>query len=239
MQSRSHPIGHLILALAVAASLSSTRPAQELASLDLTKIEARVDLRRPKATSPAKGGYSGNDETVRCFDSKQNAGSLHTSLVTLDRTHYEIEDEPTFEVTVENNGFTPVRIPFSPHLTDLQPKNPAEKFAYFALEITLWIASSERWSTNTGGGVILYGSNDHPNTMLTLNPGEWVRVIGNGHLFRGNFTSFSDPADQAYAKASIFREETLITPTQSATVKREVCLAHTQGPSVPIRLAIP
>ena len=79
MQSRSHPIGHLILALAVAASLSSTRPAQELASLDLTKIEARVDLRRPKATSPAKGGYSGNDETVRCFDFQAKRSSSHTS----------------------------------------------------------------------------------------------------------------------------------------------------------------
>src|SRR6266849_1136046 len=238
MHSPSHPIGHLILALAVAASLSTTCPAQELASVDLTKIEARLDLRRPKATSPAKGGYSGSDATIPCFDSKQKAGSLHTSLVTLDRTYYQIEDEPTFEVTFENDGFTPVRIPFSPHLADLQPKNPAQKFAYFALEIELWIASSERWSTNTGGGVILYGSNDHPNTMLILMPGEWVRVIGKGHLIRGDFTSFSDPADQAYATASLFREETLITPTQSATVKRQVCLAQTRGQSIAIQLAI-
>jgi hypothetical protein len=236
MHSRSHPIGHLILALALAASLSTTC-AQELASVDLTKIEARLDLRRPKATSPPKGGYSGSDATIPCFDSKQKAGSLHTSLATLDRTYYQIADEPTFEVTVENDGFAPVRIPFSPHLADLQPKNPAQKFAYFALVIVLWIASSERWSTNAGGGVILYGSNDHPNTMLTLKPGEWVRVIGKGHLIE--FTSFGDPADQAYATASLFREETLITPTQSATVKREVCLAQTRGQSVPIQLAIP
>jgi hypothetical protein len=85
--------------------------------------------------------------------------------------------------------------------------------------------------------VILYGSNDHPNTMLTLKPGEWVRVIGKGHLIK--FTSFSDPADQAYATASLFREETLITPTQSATVKRQVCLAQTRGQSIAIQLAIP
>jgi hypothetical protein len=239
MHSRSHPFAYSILALAVAATLSLTCPAQELASLDLTKIEARVDLRRPKATSPAKGGYGGADWTAGCFNSKQKAGSLHTSLVTLDRTHYQIEDEPTFEVTVANDGFTPIRIPFSPHLTDLQPSNPAQKFAYFALEITLWIASSERWSTNTGGSVILYGSNDHANTMLTLMPGEWVRVIGKGHLFRGEFTSFSDPADQAYAEASLLRQETLITPTQSATVSREVCLAHTRGQTIPIQLALP
>ena len=87
--------------------------------------------------------------------------------------------------------------------------------------------------------MILYGSNDHRNTMLTLKPGEWVRVIGKGHLIRGEFTSFGDPADRAYAEASLFREETLITPTQSATVSREVCLAHTQGQPVAIQLAIP
>src|SRR6266481_7475027 len=221
MQWRSHSIGYLILALAVAALFSPLCPAQELASLDLTKIEARVDLRRPKATSLAKGGYSGTEETTPCFDSKQKTRSLHTSLVTLDRTYYQVEDEPTFEVKIENDGLTQVRIPFSPHLTDLQPKNPAQKFAYFALQITLWIASSERWSTNTGGSVILYGSNDHPNTILTLKPGEWVRVIGKGHLIRGEFTSFSDPADRAYAETSLFRQDTLITATQSATVSRE------------------
>jgi hypothetical protein len=34
-------------------------------------------------------------------------------------------------------------------------------------------------------------------------------------------------------------QETLITPTQSATASREVCLVQTQGQSVPIHLAIP
>jgi hypothetical protein len=76
-------------------------------------------------------------------------------------------------------------------------------------------------------------------SMLTLNPGEWVRVIGKGHLTSGEFTSFGDPTGRAYAEASLFREETRITPTQSATVSREVCLAHTQGQTVPIQLAIP
>lgn len=238
MHSRFHFIGYLILVLAVAVAIVPNCPAQELASLNLTKMEPRLDLRRPKAISPAKGGYSGNDETILCFSSKPTTGSLHTSLVTLDRTHYEIGDEPTFEVTVENDGLTPVRIPFSPHLSDLQPKDPGQKFAYFALEITLWIASGERWSSNTGGGVTLYGSNDHPNTMLTLMPGEWVRIIGKGQLTLSELTSSSDPADRVYAKASLFREETLITPTQSATVNREVCLAQTPGQSVPIQLTI-
>jgi len=243
MNPRSHPIRYLILVLAAAPGLIPNCPAQERASLDLTKIVARVDLRRPEATSPVTGGYSGTHEITPCFDSKHKIGALHTSLVSLDRTHYQIEDEPTFEVTIENNGSTPVKIPFSPHLTDFQPKNPAQKFAYFELQIALWIAASEQWSTNTGGSVMLYGSNDHANTMLTLNPGEWVRVIGKGHLALDEdlvkLASSGHPADYVYAQASLYHQETLATPTQSATVSREVCIVQTQGQSVPIQLAFP
>ena len=243
MNPRSHSVRYLTRALAVVAAIISICPAQEIASLDLTKIAARVDLRRPEATSPVTGGYSGTEETRPCFDSTHKAGALHTSLVSLDRTHYQVEDDPIFEVTVENVGSASIRIPFSPHLADLQPKNPAQKFAYSELHITLWIAAGEKWSTNTGGGVILYGSLDHANTMLTLNPGERVRIIGKGHLILDEHLvklAMSDhPADHVYVQASLYRDETLITPTQSATTSREVCLAQTQGQSVPIQLAIP
>jgi hypothetical protein len=241
--SRYHPINHLFLTLAVAATFSFPCPAQEIASLDLTKVAARLDLRRPQATSPPTGGYHGTQYTRPCFDTTYNAGALHTSLVSLDRTHYQVGDEPRFEVTVENTGSAPIRIPFSPHVADLQPKDPAQKFAYYELQIVLWIAAGERWSTNTGGSAILYGANGHANTMLTLNPGEWVRVIAKGHFDLDadliKLTHSGHPADQANAQASLFREDTLITPMQSATVAREVCMAKTQGQTVPIQLSIP
>jgi hypothetical protein len=243
MHSHSHAISYLTLALAVATIPISTCRAQEVASLDLTKVAARDDLRRPKATSPVTGGYGGTEQTSPCLDSTQRAGALRTSLVSLDRTHYQVGDEPRFEVTVENAGSTRVAIPFSPHLADLQPKNPAQKFAYSKLEITLWIAASKQWSTNSGGGVFLYGADDQANTMLTLNPGEWVRVIGKGHLSLQEdlvkLTISGEPADYVYVKSSLYRQETLITPTLSATASREVCLAQTQGQSVPIQLTIP
>jgi hypothetical protein len=240
----SHPVRYLTLALAVATAFVSTCRAQEVASVDLTKVAARDDLRRPEATSPVTGGYSsGTEQTSPCFDSTQEVGALRTSLVSLDRTHYQIGDEPRFEVTVENAGSTPVRIPFSPHLADLQPKDPAQKFAYSKLQITLWIAASKQWSTDSGGGVILYGADNHANTMLTLNPGEWVRVIGKGHLVLDEdlvkLSKSGQPADYVYVKSSVYRQETLITPTLSATASREVCLAQTQGQSVPIQLTTP
>ncbi len=107
----------------------------------------------------------------------------------------------------------------------------------------MWIAAGENWSTNTGGSAILYGAEDHANTMLTLDPGEWLRVIAkgdfdlDGHLIK--LTLSGHPADQANAETSLFRDDTLITPTQSATVAREVCVAETQGLTIPIELSIP
>ena len=243
MHSRSHPVSYLTLALAVATVLISACRAQEAASVDLTKVAARVDLRRPEETLPPTGGFSGTQQTHSCPDSSCSAGALLTSLVSLDRTHFQVGEKARFEVTVENVGSTPITIPFSPHLADLQPKNSAQKFAYSEVQITLWIAASEDWSTNTGGWVILYGANDHGHTMMTLNPGEWVRVIGEGHLALDldlvKLTMSGHPADHMYAQASIFREETLITAMQSATLSREVCLVHTQGESIPTQLTIP
>ena len=59
MHSRSRPISRLTLTLSASAALLSICLAQEVASVDLTKVEARVDLRRPKATSDMTGAHSG------------------------------------------------------------------------------------------------------------------------------------------------------------------------------------
>jgi hypothetical protein len=244
MHSRCHHLGYLIAALATASAFASTCWAQEVASVDLTKVERRVELRRPKATSAVTAGSS-ITETTGCIDPSQKTGALQTAIVSLDRTHYQLGDEPTFDVKVENTGSTLIRIPFSPHLADLQPKDPAKKFSYSGLHIFLWIAGGEQWSTNTVSGAVLYGDDNHPGTMLSLRPGQWARIVGLGSKFAlpGDQLNAelirSHPPDHVYAEASLYREETLITPTQSATVEHEICVAHARGESVPIQLTIP
>src|SRR5215469_6339821 len=240
----SPSLRYLTLAVvAVATSLLSMCPAQEVASVDLTKISARMDLRRPQVASPSPGGHSNGAEQIDCQDPEHKLGLLRTSIVSLDRTHYQEGDESTFEVTVENAGSSPIHIPFSPHLADLQPKDPAQKFAYSALQIVLWIVAGEQWSSNTGGGITLYGEDQHAGTMLSLNPGQWMRIIGNGRfgIPRDGLSDkiiHSHEIDRVYAQATLYGEETLITPTQSATVRREVCVAQTHGQTVAIRLVI-
>ncbi len=229
--------------LTVATVLGSSSSAQEVAFLDLTKVVSRP-LRRPQSKSAATGKYSGSAQQVTsCRDAKQNLGALRTSLLSLDRTYYQVGDEPIFEATVENVGPTALRIPFSPYLGDLQPEDAAQEFAYSELRIELWVAAGDHWMTNTGGVLSLYGNGDHASTTLTLNPGEWVRVVGKGHLFSAYDVAKQymsvHPADQMYAQASLFHDETLVTPTQSASVLREICVSQTHGQSVPIQLTDP
>jgi hypothetical protein len=219
MYSLSRSMSRLTLSLAVAVALLSTCLAQEVASLDVTKIE-RVPLRRPAATSSITGGYRGTERGYPCRDSAQNGGALRAS-VSLDRTHYQVGETFKFEVTVENAGSVPIKIPFSPQLADLQPKDPAQKFSYSKLQIVLWIAGGDHWGANSAGFVALYGADDHPGTMLLLDPGQWARIIGEGKVALPNPNAGGadvirlHPADRIYAEASVYREETLITPTVS------------------------
>jgi hypothetical protein len=239
-----HWLYRLSLALAILGALLSSCLAQEVALVDLTAVEARVDLRRPKSTAGTTGGRGVARSITHCSDSAHKAGALETSLVSLDRAYYQARDEPRFEVTLQNTGSEPIRVPVSPHLADLQPKDPAKEFSYNELQVALWISSSgDRWSTNQGGTANLYGNDDHAGTMLTLQSGEWVRVLANGNiriddqiveLIKSGF-----PADHAYAEASLFREETMLTSTYSATVAHESCVAQTYRQTAPIRLSIP
>ena len=233
----------LHLALAILAGLLLSCHAQEVAFVDLTAVEPRIDLRRPKATSEITGGHSGAQSTVYCADSAHKTGALETSLLSLDHTHYLVGDEPRLEVNLQNTGSEPITIPLSPHLADLQPKDPAKEFAYKELQITLSIASGERWSTNQGGGAALYGNDDHADTMLTLQPGEWVRVVAKGNIRIDDslieLIGSGFPADHAYAETSLFREETMVTARHSAIVAREICIAQTHGQAVPIQVLLP
>lgn len=218
--------------------------AQEVGFIDLTKVTARTELRRPPSPQEDAGPRGGIEEVHRCFGSTKTVAALRADLLSLDRTHYQIGDEPILEVTVENAGSTPMEIPFSPHFADFQSKDPAEKFAYTELRIVLWIASAGAWGADTGGIVTLYGANDHKGTMLTLNPGESVRIIG-----KGKFLSPSDgskdqifrshPADRAYAQAELYHSQHLVTSRQRAITRQEVCLAHPDGQSVAIQMMIP
>jgi len=232
----------VLFAFALAAVLFSNCPGQEVGFVDLTKIAPRVDLRHPpstgKADEPREG--TGFEDLHSCPLPDAKNAVFRTTLISLDRSYYQVGDEPIFEVTVENLEATPLHIPFSPHLADLQPKDPAEKFPYRELQVELWIAG-RNWRSNSGGGFRLYGDENHPGTMLAINQGEWVRILGKGRIYSppslvGELTHSEGPADRAYAEVSLIRAETLLTAKATATVRHKICLNETWGRSIPLVL---
>jgi len=236
-----HCLPRVILAFALAAILVSICPAQEVGFVDLTNVAARTELRHPFSNGKTDGPGGGSlDDVNNCPHPDRDNAVFRTTLVSLDRSYYQVGDEPTLEVSIENLASTPLRIPFSPHLADLQPKDPAEKFSYQELQVELWTAG-KNWRSNSGGGFKLYGDENHPGTMLALNQGEWVRIIGKGRfssppsLVR-EVTHSEGPADRAYAEISLIRAEKLLTAKATATVRHKVCLSETWGRSIPIVL---
>jgi hypothetical protein len=227
-----------ILVVAITGCMSCT--AQEAASVDLTQITARMELRRPAARAGDPTQHHGSIEHHRAdCDADNQSLVAQTTLVALDRKEYEVGEEPKFEVRITNVGSSSLPIPSSPHMADLQPANAGEKFAYSKLTIELYIGG-KTWSSNTGGGVTLYGAETHQGTILTLQPGEWLEVIGKGHIRYPENTSpillTRDPMTQVHAEIEIDKAETLLTSTAVATVLKQICWTQKQGTGLEVKI---
>ncbi len=109
---------------------------------------------------------------------------------------------------------------------------------YNRMTVELWLAGAN-WSTSTGGTVTVYGDNDHPGSMLRLDPSERVRIVGIGRITLEDDAkrlAAHDPVSHMNAQTSIYRDETLLTASASATLSKNLCLDYDQGPSVPVQI---
>ena len=241
----------LYLGIFVAATLSSsvTSVAQEVGFVDLTQIVPRTELRHPAPRSDEATDRRGRGGTVdsrhdHCDvpNAPKDAGALRTTLVWLDHDVYAVGDHPKFEVRIENVGSVPVEMPFSPHLADLQPADPSQKFGYSLVRVQFWIGGTKWEWTSSEGDVTLYGASQHTGTMLTMHPGEWVRIIGTGKITRPEevmrFIRNGDGVNHANAQVSLHEVETLLAANAYATISHAVCPNQSQGPSVAMRLDV-
>jgi hypothetical protein len=196
--------------------------AQEVGSIDFPQIVAHTELRHPaprsdEATDRRGGGGIVDSRHDDCDvpNAPKDAGALRITLVWLDRDEYAVGDHQKFEVRIENVGSVPVEMPFSPHLADLQPVDASQKFGYSVVRVEFWIGGT-RWEwTSSEGEVALYGASQHPGTMFTMHPGEWVRIIGSGKITRPEevmrFIRNGDAVSHANAQVSIHEVETVLT----------------------------
>jgi len=68
-------------------------------------------------------------------------------------------------------------------LSDLQPSDPSIEFSYFSIALVAMVtAEPQQTEVRSLGFVELYGSPEHGGSMVSLTPGEWIRVKTNMRL---------------------------------------------------------
>jgi hypothetical protein len=119
-------------------------------------------------------------EAYSCVGPKESTPQkAGISLEWIETTDLYPRQRISAEFRVENIGTTPLNLPVHPTLTDLQPKDPATSFVYYRMRLPLEaLITAEGWAVDAGG-LELYGSLKRPDTFLTLQPGESIRVKGN------------------------------------------------------------
>lgn len=123
--------------------------AQEIKFIDLSSVQQRTALRFP----PAQPDCVPN----------QGCGEEATEV----------------EALLTATGLVPIDLPVSPHLSDLQPADEWQTFQYLSLALEVRLSATEPVQALGLGYVELYGSVEHEDTMVTLKPGQWIRVKAN------------------------------------------------------------
>jgi len=180
--------------------------AQEIKYIDLIDVRQRTELRHPPApqadckegTGCIGGGYGGGSVADGAPD-QRDSHALGIYLLHVTPTDINPIEPFQVEFKVLNTGSAPIELPVSPHLSDLQPSDESIAFNYFSLALVVrGEAEPDGPSVNSSGFVELFGARDHPQTIMLLRPGEWIRVSANVKLltfpsepvsvrFRGEF----------------------------------------------------
>ena len=159
---------------------SALLEAQEVRVVDLLNVNQRTGLRFPSAPSdcipsePCGGGVGG----VGVADGAPDPRDPRALGVALDRVTPTDITLDTFEAEfrVLNTGLAPINVPVWPHLSDLQPSLESQPFSYLSLALEVRLTGTGPAQALGVGWAELYGSAEREDTIITLKPGEWVRV---------------------------------------------------------------
>jgi hypothetical protein len=79
------------------------------------------------------------------------------------------------EFVLTNSGKKALVLPVSPHPGDLEPSDP--NATYSGMSLGLRIGLSKKPAGIFGGGADLFGSKEFPGTLVSLAPGDSIRVL--------------------------------------------------------------
>jgi hypothetical protein len=168
---------------------------QEVKYIDLTTVQQRKELRRPPAPPPTDDGCKGDSNCIGTGSGGGVGANIADGvpdprdpralgIYVLDVYPSDIDPAKPFavEFKVLNTGTVPLSLPVSPHLSDLQPDDPATDFKFFGLSLLTRVGVSTGYAE-------LFGAPEHPETMITVHPGEWLRV-------KANITLLNPPSER-------------------------------------------
>jgi hypothetical protein len=186
----SMPLRKIFLSLALASPCLLN--AQEIKYIDLAAIRQRTELRHPPAPpadcGAAKGciggGYGGGSIGDGAPD-QRDPHALGIYLMRVTPTDINAAEPFQAEFKILNTGTAPIELPVFPHLSDLQPGDESVPFNYFSLALVVRAeAEPQGPPVDSVGFVELFGSPDHPESMMVSRPGEWIRVSANVKLHK-------------------------------------------------------
>lgn len=202
--------------------LASVSLGQEIAYIDLTGVTQRTTLRQvpPKCADGAScvGGGFGGAIGGACGSAGKASRWLRISITWTDSLAYDDGEEVRWEAKLEKIGTDKIMLPVSPHLSDFQPDNPSKVFRYLKLRIAVGFWTSQRFAEFEG--LSLYGVKEHPNSMVTLLPGEWVRIRGES---RATLHSNEPVEGRMHPVLNLATATYTSSPESSGTVERGSC----------------
>jgi hypothetical protein len=156
--------------------------AQQVSFIDLTATTQQVALRYPPAL-PVEGGFGvgsggGSMSSADCGVDARDPRFLTVYLQNVIARYDDPKQPFELELKVLNTGKVPLQLPMWPHLSDLQPSDASATFTYMSLALSV----SPVEDRSSIGYVELYGKADMPSTLITLGPGEWLRVEARVHF---------------------------------------------------------
>lgn len=230
-----------IFFISVLVALAPAVAAQEVAYIDLTGGAQRIQLRHPPAPPPkcddqgtcVGGGLGGGSVSCGAED-RRDPRALRVSITWLNSIAYVRTDQLEIEFKLENVGSVPLAIPVSPHLADLQPSDANQKFEYYSLSLVV--------VGNLTKPLALYGNAQHTGSLLTLNPGEWIRVRGTTAftMTDAQWDEASERGDK-YITATFWLRRVSFVPQPGGYFSHNANLypRHLPGPEVLVRFLPP
>jgi hypothetical protein len=154
--------------------------AQETKVVDLLDVNQRSELRFPPAPSECRPdecvhGCVGGSYVVDEAPDPRDQRALGVALDRVTPTDITLDAfEADFRLL--NTGLASIDVPVWPHLSDLQPSSELQPFSYLSLALEVQLSGTGPAQALGVGWVELYGSAERVDTIITLKPGEWVRV---------------------------------------------------------------